>query len=404
MSDSLLEVFHMPMIWIVAGEESGDARARELVVALKRICPGMRLAGAGGPRLAVLAEGPFDDWIAEAGVLGLWDVLRHYGYFRRKFHGMLAQIKALAPEAVLLVDYPGFNLRLAKALRRRGYSGKIVYYISPQVWAWNRGRIPEMARILDLMVCVFPFEKPLYEASGLKTVFAGHPLLEALLAEKADLTRDPDLLALLPGSRWREVQRNLPAMADAARVVLKRRPSTRFAVATASARHAARARELLAGLPVEVTEGGAHHLMQRAQAGIVCSGTATLEAAFFGLPYALIYKAAWLTFQIGIRVVKIRCLGIVNILNRYRLHPPEDAAGLPGAAPHVVKEFIQHMAEPDAMAEEALRLLDDPDARRSMLDAFREIVGGLHADGASERAAKAIAEAIPELTAPQGGG
>lgn len=392
------------MIWIVAGEESGDARARELVVALKRICPAVRLVGAGGPRLAALADGPFDDWIAEAGVLGLWDVLRNYGYFRGKFHGMLDRIEALRPDAVLLVDYPGFNLRLAKALRRRGYRGRIVYYISPQVWAWNRGRIPHMARILDLMVCVFPFEKPLYEASGLKTVFAGHPLLEALLAEKEDVPRDPDLLALLPGSRWREVQRNLPAMAEAARIVRELRPSTRFAVATASAAHAERAAALLGGLHAEISHGSAHRLMQRAGAGIVCSGTATLEAAFFGLPYALIYKAAWLTFQIGIRVVKIRCLGIINILNRYRLSPPTDPSGLPGPAPQVVKEFIQHTADPRAMAAEAIRLLDDPRARETMLADFREIVGGLRADGASTRAAKAIVDAIPELTAPQGGG
>ena len=134
--------------------------------------------------MRALATEPFDNWIAEAGVLGLWDVLKHYGYFRRKFHRMLDQIEETKPDAIVLVDYPGFNLRLAKALRARGFPGKILFYISPQVWAWNRGRIPKMARFLDLMICVFPFEQPMYEASGLHTIFVGHPLLEALAAEK----------------------------------------------------------------------------------------------------------------------------------------------------------------------------------------------------------------------------
>ena len=170
--------------WFVAGETSGDARASEVMSALREACPDIRFAGAGGPRMQAMADGPFDSWTAQAAVLGLWDVLKHYGYFRKKFCRMLSDIMRERPDAVVLVDYPGFNLRLAKALRNSGYTGKILYYISPQVWAWNRGRIPKMARILDLMVCVFPFEAPMYEASGLHTVFTGHPLLEALGRER----------------------------------------------------------------------------------------------------------------------------------------------------------------------------------------------------------------------------
>jgi lipid-A-disaccharide synthase len=178
--------------------------------ALRELDPSLRFLGAGGPKMQVLAEAPFDNWIAEAGVLGLWDVLKHYGYFRRKFHAMLADIAREKPDAVLFVDYPGFNLRLARALRDRGFPGKILYYISPQVWAWNRGRIKKMARILDLMICVFPFEQPMYEASGLHTVFAGHPLLESLAREKTGAPREENLLGLFPGSRSREVKRIFP--------------------------------------------------------------------------------------------------------------------------------------------------------------------------------------------------
>lgn len=354
----------------------------------------LRFAGAGGARMAALAKGPFEDWIADSAVLGLWDVLQHYGYFRKKFHGMLRSIATLSPDAVLLVDYPGFNLRLARALRRRDYRGKIIYYISPQVWAWNRGRIPRMARLLDLMLCVFPFEKAMYEASGLKTEFAGHPLLEALLAEKQPVSRNPNLFALLPGSRRREVQRNLPVMLSTARILLARRPDTQFEIAVASAPHADLASAMARDLGVVIRVGGAHDLMQRARAGIVCSGTATLEAAFFEMPYCLIYKAAWLTFQVGVRIVDVRTLGIVNILNNYLQNPPPNPA-LPAApATPVVREFIQHFAQPLPMAEEALRLLDDESARDAMLSSFAKILSGLQPEGASQRAARA---ALAEL-------
>ncbi|MCX7868916.1 MAG: hypothetical protein N2322_03100, partial [Terrimicrobiaceae bacterium] len=147
---------------MVAGEASGDARGAELARALARLDPAVRVCGAGGPRLAELAREPFENWVARAGVLGLWDVLRQYGWFRRKFREMLDGIERRRPQAVVLVDYPGFNLRLAAALRRRGYAGRIICYIGPQVWAWNRGRIPKIAKLPDLLICVFPFEKPLW--------------------------------------------------------------------------------------------------------------------------------------------------------------------------------------------------------------------------------------------------
>lgn len=380
-------------LWFVAGETSGDARAAEVMEAIRQIRPDVTFLGAGGPKMQAMAAEPFDNWTARAAVLGLWDVLRQYGYFRKKFDRMLAQISREKPEAVVLVDYPGFNLRLAKALRRAQFTGKILYYISPQVWAWNRGRIPKMAKFLDLMICVFPFEAPMYEASGLHTTFVGHPLLEALEGERKSIEREPQLLGLFPGSREREVRRIFPVMVEAVRQIRRELPEATFEAAAASEAHAERMREMAGDAGITIRAGHAHDLMQRATAGIVCSGTATLEAAFFGLPYCLVYKIAWLTFEIGRRLVDVDCLGIINILNNYRLNPPPDPRFPAAAAHHVVREFIQHAATPDALAAEALRLLRDAAAREKLAADFRTIMSGLQANGASQRAAAALLDA-----------
>ncbi|TSA32268.1 MAG: lipid-A-disaccharide synthase [Verrucomicrobiaceae bacterium] len=383
--------------WFVAGETSGDARAAEVMRSLREIAPSIRFSGAGGPRMQELADEPFDNWTEQAAVLGLWDVVRHYGYFRKKFHRMLVDIRTAQPAAVVLVDYPGFNLRLAKSLRSSGFSGKILYYISPQVWAWNRGRIPKMAKILDLMICVFPFEAPMYEASGLHTVFAGHPLLEALGKERIETPREPGLVGLFPGSREREVKRIFPVMAQAATLIQKSVPSVRFEAAAASEALAVRMREMAPG--VTVRTGTAHELMQRASTGIVCSGTATLEAACFGLPYCLVYKIAWLTFEIGRRLVDVDALGIVNILNNYRVNPPTDPKLPARPAPHVIREFIQHEATPELIAAETIRLIQNPEVREKLSRELLEITSALAASGASRRAASALlSAAMPDTT------
>jgi lipid-A-disaccharide synthase len=365
-------------IWIVAGETSGDARAAELMRAVLDVDSSVEFLGAGGPKMQPLTAAPFDNWIAEAGVLGLWDVLKHYGYFRAKFHRMLDDIARVKPVAVLLVDYPGFNLRLARALRRRMPGLRIFYYVSPQVWAWNRGRIPKMAKWLDLMLCIFPFEKPLYEESGLRTEFVGHPIVEQMAGDSVRVERDENLLGLFPGSREREVRRIFPTMIDAAKRVAAARPGTRFEASAASEMHAAQMQEMAGDFPISIRSGHAHELMQRAAAGIVCSGTATLEAACFGLPYALVYKTAWLTFEVGKRLVKVNHLGIINIL----------------AGRTVVREFIQDAASPTALADEALRLLNDPTAREKLSAELDAVVAMLHGDGASDRAARAVLDAL----------
>jgi lipid-A-disaccharide synthase len=260
--------------------------------AIRELRPATRFGGAGGARMQSLCEAPFDLWIQRAAVVGLWDVLKNYGYFRAKFHAHLRSISELHPDAVVLVDYPGFNLRLARALRSKGYRGKILHYISPQVWAWNRSRIPRMAKILDLVICVFPFEAPMYEASGLHTVFVGHPLLEALAAKRGGVERESSLLGLFPGSREREVRRIFPAMLEAARIVAEKNPHTRFEAAAAGPARAAMMRQMAEGFPVRIVEGDAHGLMQRATAGLVCSGTACGRGNF-DTPWRPTPSSAW---------------------------------------------------------------------------------------------------------------
>ncbi|HEX8294670.1 MAG TPA: lipid-A-disaccharide synthase, partial [Chthoniobacteraceae bacterium] len=231
-------------LYLVAGEASGDARGAELMRALREQSSELQFFGAGGREMRGLAGGDFHDWADEA-VVGLWDVLKKYGYFRAQFRRMLGDLERINPAALILIDYPGFNLRLARAVKRKLPHVRTIFFISPQVWAWNRGRIPKMARYLDLMLCIFPFEKELYEASGLRTVFVGHPLLDSLEKRRLALTREPDLVGLFSGSREKEVRKIFPAMIEAASRVKQARPGIRFEAAAASPQLAEQMRALL---------------------------------------------------------------------------------------------------------------------------------------------------------------
>ena len=221
-------------IYFVAGEVSADNHGAALMRSLRALDPELKFVGRGGPQMQQVGGARVKNWIGEAAVLGLWEVLRKYGYFRQQFSQTLNEIRESKPDAVVLIDYPGFNLRLARALRRQSQLHKTIYYISPQVWAWNRGRIREMARFIDLVLCIFPFETDLYAASGLRAVFVGHPMIERLNAQKIDAQRDPNLIGLFPGSRSREVRKIFPVMVEAARELVRWNPALRFEVAAAS--------------------------------------------------------------------------------------------------------------------------------------------------------------------------
>ncbi|MEP6822969.1 MAG: lipid-A-disaccharide synthase [Chthoniobacterales bacterium] len=370
-------------LYLVAGEASGDTHGAALIAALHSLDPEMVFTGRGGPRMKAVAGGNFFDWSRHSAVLGLWEVLKKYRYFRRQFAASLRYIREERIEAVVLIDYPGFNLRLARALRRKMPDLKIIYYISPQVWAWNRRRIPKMAKWLDLMLCIFPFEADLYNQSGLRTVFVGHPMIEALGASGRTEERQPDLVALLAGSRWREVRKILPTMIRAAEHIRAAMPQMRFEVASASASFSKEVERRVrdSRLPegsVQITIGQAEAAMQRASVGIIASGTATLQAAYFRLPFVLVYRVAWLTYLVARMVVKVKFLGMPNVL----------------AGREVVREFIQHRADPRAIAMAALKLLQDQSARDALVAEFDQTIASLGEDGASLTAAQAIVEEL----------
>jgi len=369
-------------LFLIAGEASGDARGAEVMQALLESGDSIAFSGLGGPRMKAIAGAHVQDWSDRAGVIGIIDVLRNYDFFKKQFDATLSEILREKPDAVILIDYPGFNLRLAAAIKKSNPAQRIIYYISPQVWAWNRGRIPKMARIIDLMICLFPFEKPLYEKSGLRTVFVGHPMIDSLGALKTGVPRDENLIALLPGSRKREVKKIFPVMVGASLEILAKRPSTRFEAAASSVEMQDRMLGILAkqapGLPCKVMVGGAHDLMQRACAGVIASGTATMEAAFFRLPHVLVYRVAWLTFLIGRRLVKVEWLGMANIL----------------AGREIVPEFLQGKAQPSPIAEEVLRLAAEGPARKQFLADIDSVIAMLGEPGAGRRAAGAILDEV----------
>jgi len=376
-------------IYFVAGEVSADNHGAALMRSLRELNVELKFVGRGGPQMQKIAGGQFKNWIGEAAVLGLWEVLRNYGYFRQQFGEALQEILDRKPDAVVLIDYPGFNLRLARALRRQSPQQKIIYYISPQVWAWNRGRIKKMARFIDLVLCIFPFEADLYNQTGLRAVFVGHPMIERLRARKIDTERDPNLVGLFPGSRSREVRKIFPVMLETARELQRHNPNLRFEVAAASAELAREMNPAVAALDqsedrqaIEIKIDATATIMQRAWAGIVASGSATLEAAYFRLPFVLIYKVAWPTYLAARLVVNVRYLGMPNLL----------------ADKEVVPEFIQRRAKPTAILKAVRPLVEDVHVRNRTISAFDEIISSLGDSGASERAARVIIEEIGSAT------
>ncbi len=369
----------MKKLFIVSGEHSGDTHGAGLMEALNEdgeAAQELEIFGLGGPQMQALSS-KIDDWLEQAAVLGLWEVLQKYAYFRRKMEETVARIAEVKPDAVVLIDYPGFNLRLADRLRKEGYVGKLIYYISPQVWAWKKGRIPRMAKLLDLMICIFPFEKKLYENTGLKTIFAGHPLVDKLGNLRSGDERDENLLTLLPGSREREIEKLFPAMVEAARRLSEQNSDLKFASAAPSEKLAERMREIADEgrlRDLQIGLGNAHDLMQRASLGVVASGTATLEAAVFVLPYCLVYRVAWPTYLAAKLLIKVDFLGIVNIL----------------AGREVVKELLQKDADADGIFAELNSLLHDADRRKDLQQDLSAVVARLGGGGAYAQAADAV--------------
>ena len=375
-----------PKIMLVAGEASGDHHAAALAGALKRLAKGVRLYGLGGREMAK-AGVRVDLDLASKGVIGLVEVLRHAGYFRRAFAQALGLLKSERPDLLVLVDYPGFNLRLAKAAHGLGIP--VCYYVSPQVWAWKRGRVKTMARILRKMLVTFPFEKPIYDAAGLDCVFVGNPLVDALprAAKGAAGRRALGLkgggpwVGLLPGSREQEVRWLLPVMLESARHMALAKPQARFVVV--KPQHAplawyaplAKAREQGLALRLESRpQASAYRLRAAMDLALVASGTATLETAMLGTPFLILYRLHPLTYAIGKLLVKIHSIGLANVV----------------AGRRAVPEFLQGALKPEAIAAAGLKLLDYRRERQAQLSAMANAVRTLGKPGVAKRAAREV--------------
>jgi lipid-A-disaccharide synthase len=370
----------MPRIFIVTGEASGDAHGANLAEALRALRPDCKLIGVGGHRMAEAGVELVTGLkrLDHMGVPGPTVLLGAYHNYRR-----LADIlKATLFDAVVFIDHPGLNLRLAPVAKAAGQ--RVVYYIAPQIWAWGPGRITVIQQVVDQMLVILPFEQALYRQAGVPCEFVGHPLLDQVapsynpveLRRRFGLDEGGPVIGLLPGSRESEVRSLLPILLEAAARILTQEPSARFVLAQAgSISDALLATQLQdRAVPVTVVKDQASEVMACANVLLVASGTATLQAAIVGTPMVLLYTTAWLTYWLVRSKILVQWIGLVNIV----------------AGRSVVPELIQRDATPDRLTEEALRLLRDPAAARRMKEALREVRESLGKPGASHRAAEAI--------------
>ena len=390
-------------LMIVAGEASGDAHAAALVDALRAIAPETQFEFFGATGRQMRAAG-VDSVVRadELSILGLWEIARALPKFWSAFGELKYTATERKPDAAILVDWPDFNLRLARWLHRRGI--KVVYYVSPQLWAWRSYRVRNMRRDVDLLLSLLPFEKDWYANRGMTHVeYVGHPLVGEVHARdnreefrrRHDLDPSRPIIALLPGSRHKELIRILPPMLDAALVISKQRPDVQFVVVVAPNRDPKEAEEILRGRvhassvkdSLRVIHHETREALGAADAAAVASGTATLEAALLGTPLVIVYKESFLNWHILGRLITAEHYGLVNLIAGRRL----------------ATELIQDNLNAEALARELLALLD-PTRNQSMREELHAVADKLGEPGASRRAAQAILQFIPVAPSSMGEG
>ena len=366
-----------PVILMLAGEPSGDLHGAALARSLLEKWPSARLLGLGGERMA--AEGV--ECLAgldQLAVMGFAEVVRHLGFFRRLMGRVRAAMHRHGVNLVIPIDYPGFNLRVAKYAREAGI--RVLYYIAPQVWAWRPGRARRLARDTDHVAVILPFEAGFLQRAGARATFVGHPLLEIehAVPARADYCRAHGLdarrplLALFPGSRRQELDRHLEVFLSAARRLGRARPQLQIVVARPPGLPA----RAYSGVAATVVEDG-RSLLRHARAALVKSGTSTVEAALAGVPFATAYRTHPLTFALARRLVRVDHIAMANLI----------------AGRRVVPELIQHEATPARLERALLPLLDDTAERRAVVAGLGEVRRALGSAGAARRVA-AIAESL----------
>ncbi|MBN2254561.1 MAG: lipid-A-disaccharide synthase [Deltaproteobacteria bacterium] len=372
-------------IMIVAGEASGDLHGSHVVRFMKRLDPTLRFYGVGGEKLREAGV----DVIAESShmaVVGLTEVLSKIGFILSVRRKLKQSFDEERPELVILIDYPDFNLPLAKAAHQRGI--KVFYYISPQVWAWRKRRIYQIARWVDRMAVILPFEPMVYEKVDLDVRFVGHPLLDVMERNYTDrdarrifgLREEIPTVALLPGSRESEVTKLLPEMLMAAELLKMKLPSVQFVMPRAAGLR----RDLIASMidaspvTISVVDNNVYDVIGVSDCAIVASGTATMETALLETPMIIIYKVSPFSYYMGRRIIRVDHIGMVNII----------------AGKRIVPEFIQGDAHADNMADEVYDLLTNDGRRERMKQDLKEIRTKLGSPGAAEKTARFAYELI----------
>ncbi len=371
---------------ISAGEASGDLHAANLVRAYQTFAPETRFTGMGSDQLREIGVELLVD-CADIAVVGIWEVIKNYRTIKRALNTLIAALESDRPDLLILVDYQEFNFRLAAEAKKRGI--KVLFYISPQVWAWRPHRVHGMGEKIDHMAVLFPFEEKFYHDAGVPCTFVGHPLVDEVKPTRSaeeslqryGLTNDKPVVGLFPGSRKSEVARVLPILLESARELRKSKPDVQFVLPKASTVGDDNIAPLLARFPelnVKDVRDKSYNVMQVCDAIMTASGTATLEIALMGVPNAIVYKIAPLSYWILKRMVTIDNIGLENIVAEKR----------------VAQEFIQSDARPRAIAREMLRLLDDTAYRDQMIGELNQIRGKLGKEGGSANVARLALDMI----------
>ncbi|MBU1862347.1 MAG: lipid-A-disaccharide synthase [Candidatus Omnitrophica bacterium] len=368
-------------IFIVAGESSGDARAAEVIRCLQQSAHSLTFEGLGGQQMASCGVNILYDLPSIAAV-GFTDVIKKYPLFRKIFYTALKKIKETRPDVVILVDYPGFNLRLAKEIKKLNIP--VIYYISPQIWAWASWRKRKIAEYVNKMLVILPFEVDFYDGTSLPVEFVGHPLIETFVpSDSPELIRKEfhienayPIITLLSGSREAEVKKILPIMVKTAELITKEYPTIHFLISKAPDLPSSLYEKILAknGIPYSLVTRNIHDLITAAHFCWVASGTATLEAALGLKPFIILYKASWLTYILAKHLIMIPYIGLVNII----------------AGKKIIPEFLQNDAHPETIAHETKFILNNPQSRATIVRHLEEVRKKLGPAGAARRAAKAI--------------
>ena len=363
---------------IIAGELSGDVQGGKLVAEIKELSPDIKVTGIGGDNMEA-AGMELLHHIREMSFLGFSEVLKHLPFIRKIMNELTDWIETNRPETILLIDYPGFNLKLAARAKKLGC--RVVYYISPQIWAWGGGRIKKIARFVDHMIVVFPFEEKLYKSAGVKVDFVGHPILEGLNSEFTrekffeiyDLKLDNPIVGLLPGSRTQEVENLYLPMLEAVELMKREFPNLQFVTGVSPTLNEDLYKNIEAGLRVEHSKA-TYDLMKHADLLFVASGTATLESACFGTPMIIVYKVSAISWLLGKMLIKLKNIGLVNIV----------------AGKQIVPELLQSEVTAARLAAEGVSLLGDKTLMEETTKKLLMVKDSLGKMGASKRAAEII--------------